>query len=295
MPPSEYNIYPAPDTEYNIYPTSEIFAGSTDASENDFIINNDDSSPYEGGDTSPADETSQSDFYLEGQEPLIDPEITITTEVDSPGIEIEADPSDTLNDIERPTILPYLEDSSWSIPKAWWRGAISLDADSGELMEQPYAVSIALSTLPGPEASIQSSPELLEPKFDYVSQESDVSSQVLGVELLGQELSDENPITTPVLFANNSDVSENIEFELLRPLLLTFETPVPSITGDEQYSPSAGLVEAKSVPSPVEPIAADLLDETQQSSVGDDAMAGLNLLPDLEAILQRLINGSLRH
>ena len=42
-------------------------------------------------------------------------------------------------------------------------------------------------------------------------------------------------------------------------------------------------------------MAADLLDETHQSSSGDNGMDGLNLLPDLEVILQGLINGSLRH
>lgn len=282
-----------PPTEYNIYPTSEIFTVSTDASLNDFILNNDDSSPYEDDATSSADESSQPEFYLEEQEPLIDPEITITTEVDSAGIDLESDqtwwdeswwsyPSYTLSDTKRPTILPYLEHNTWSIPKAWWRGAISLDADSGESMEQPYTVSVALST------------ELLAPKFDYFSQESNASSQMPDFELSGQELNDGSLIATPVLFVYKVNITENIEFGLLSPLLLTFKTPVPNFTGDEPYSPSAGPVASNNVLSPAEPMAADLLDETQRSSSGDDAMVGLNLLPDLEAILQGLINGSLR-
>ena len=366
-------------TEYNIYPTSEIFAGSTDTSLNDFILNNDNSSPYAGDGTSAADgssqpelyleeqeplidpeitittevdfagidlesdrawwdkswwnnssctpidisweccfptwdfdvsfnddsslseddatssgdESSQPEFYLEEQEPLIHPEITITTEVDSAGIDLESDqtwwdeswwsdPSDTLSDTKRPTILPYLEDNTWSIPKAWWRGTISLDADSGESMEQPYAVSVALST------------ELLAPKFDCFSQEFNVSSQAPNFKLSVQELNDESIITTPVLFAYKVNITDNIELGLLRPSLLTFKTSVPNFTGDEPYSSSADPVASNNVLSPVKPMAADLLDETQRSSSGDDAMVGLNLLPDLEAILQGLINRSLR-
>ena len=249
-----------PPSEYNNYSTYEIFAGSTDASVNDFIYF---SSPSEGYDTSAADKTSQPEFYLEEQELIIHPEIMITTEVDSAGTELEtdqtwvteswwSDPSDTLSDIKIPAIRPYIEDDTWSIPQAWWRGgAMSFQADSGESIEQPYANSIAFGTLPEPEPSIPSSPELLAPKFDYFSQESNFSSQVPGFELSGQEL-------------------------------------------DEPYTHFACPVETKSVPSPVEPLAAYLLDETQQYYVGDDAMVALNLLPDLESILQRLINGSLR-
>ena len=267
-----------PPTECNIYPTYEFFAGAIDASESDFTYF---ASPYEGDGTYAADETSQPEFYLEEQEALIHPEITTNTEVDSTGIETEtdqtwwaeswwSDPSDNLNYIKRPSILPYFEDNTWTTPKAWWRGAISIDVDSVDLTEQLFPASIALSTLEEPELSIPQSPDLLTPKFDYFIQESNVSSQEPSVQPIGQEFHDENFTTTPELLAYSPTISENIELEphhgipLHYGLPLSLQTSAPKIIENKPYSPSAGPDANESVKSLAETSEVDLVDGIQQ-------------------------------
>ena len=218
---------------------------------------------------------------MEEQEALIHPEITTNTEVDSTGIETEtdqtwwaeswwSDPSDNLNYIKRPSILPYFEDNTWTTPKAWWRGAISIDVDSVDLTEQLFPASIALSTLEEPELSIPQSPDLLTPKFDYFIQESNVSSQEPSVQPIGQEFHDENFTTTPELLAYSPTISENIELEphhgipLHYGLPLSLQTSAPKIIENKPYSPSAGPDANESVKSLAETSEVDLVDGIQQ-------------------------------